>query len=707
MASIPAARSHPQQGTNVHLLLSGAHARDPAPPGAEALAGARRPLLALQRLYVLPRAHPMLGAARCASLPGGAAITFECRLAEPLGGGGGAWGVGARPRLAYLWDHVVGGHPLLPATAMLELMLAAAVAAASDGATAAGVPAVCGAAFLAPIVLPALGGTGAAAAARGGSASCGEGIDGDEAGGEGAGLILLCRFDAGSGEMVLATPAGAHATAVVSCAGSGAGAGAAAADVAVALRLVALLRASLMGGGAAPLRRAGSVGVVAGMAGDWTADGYQADPRQADAALHLGVAGPGSGARVPVAAAAYVAAGASAPEAAPGGAFAGAPLFAAHTPQGGQVSSFLLGRMAGPGSSGALTINRLETRVMSGAAARKAAAEDAASQQGGSVSYQVLWNAAAPGAALPEAAALLTFRRFPQQLATARCKLSVARSLCAVAAAAAALGVVQRLPLGALPGAALLLAAALPCGPGTGAAGAGMDSSAAAIAGLLRTAATERPDAGLQVLLGGDAAPAACLATDLFEAEPEVAAGCAGGAAAAVPRLVHTAAADGAAWVQVRPEPRSSLANLVARPVDPTQVRGPKNAGTLNAVAHARVDELVSCRACPGPRATLKHSRCGAALCRRMLAPPQLAPGPGELQLAVKAVGINFRDVLNVSGRPAAGGPGACRGSALSSEQAGKQRPPAPGRSRPAPRHPTFPPAGAGHVSGRPRATRF
>lgn len=68
---------------------------------------------------------------------------------------------------------------------------------------------------------------------------------------------------------------------------------------------------------------------------------------------------------------------------------------------------------------------------------------------------------------------------------------------------------------------------------------------------------------------------------------------------AMVPRLVPCEALPESPqeWLQLRPEPKGSLANLMPKPV------------------------------------TLE----------------QLAPGPGEVTIRVQAIGANFRDVLNVS----------------------------------------------------------
>ena len=73
------------------------------PLGPEALAAARRPLLAPQRLYVLPAAHPLAAAV----LPGRGAVTLVCRLGSAR----------STARLAWLWDHRVRGRALLPAAA--------------------------------------------------------------------------------------------------------------------------------------------------------------------------------------------------------------------------------------------------------------------------------------------------------------------------------------------------------------------------------------------------------------------------------------------------------------------------------------------------------------------------------------------------------------------------------------------------------------
>lgn len=125
---------------------------------------------------------------------------------------------------------------------------------------------------------------------------------------------------------------------------------------------------------------------------------------------------------------------------------------------------------------------------------------------------------------------------------------------------------------------------------GLGARGRGgsCSASASSVWGLLRTAATEMPSADLQsaiiditagrphvgrgaTLPGtppvGSAARAECAAGGGMGAAVALS-----GGAVAVPRVLPSRVPEAAEWVQVRPDPRSSLANLVARPVDLGQV---------------------------------------------------------------------------------------------------------------------------------------
>ncbi len=61
-------------------------------------------------------------------------------------------------RLAFLWDHIVAGRPILPGAAMLEVASTAARTLVLDGAAADGwAPAVVEAAIPAPVLLTAAG----------------------------------------------------------------------------------------------------------------------------------------------------------------------------------------------------------------------------------------------------------------------------------------------------------------------------------------------------------------------------------------------------------------------------------------------------------------------------------------------------------------------------------------------------------------------
>lgn len=170
----------------------------------------------------------------------------------------------------------------------------------------------------------------------------------------------------------------------------------------------------------------------------------------------------------------------------------------------------------------------------------------------------------------------------------------------AVAAAGTALAVMQQVAAGAVPAAHVAAMVREPRLAGDARAGLGAeapsstahDNGAAAVWGLLRTAATEQPNATFSLLGAsplaarrGHAASVQHASSGLLAAASEQA------GALLVPRLQPSSMDGCPQWVSIQPEPRSSLANLVARPV------------ALEA----------------------------------------LAPGPGEVLLNVKAIGINFR----------------------------------------------------------------
>lgn len=99
--------------------------------------------------------------------------------------------------------------------------------------------------------------------------------------------------------------------------------------------------------------------------------------------------------------------------------------------------------------------------------------------------------------------------------------------------------------------------------------------STSAIWGLLRTAATEQSSTAVSLLDTDGATQRHAAATKLHLAEhPGVLEALAvRGGGRSVPRLLPVAQPESAEWFTIRPEPRSSLANLVARAVNIGQVR--------------------------------------------------------------------------------------------------------------------------------------
>jgi len=135
-ASVAGTSSFGMSGVNAHALLSAAEA--PIGPAAASLAL----LWQQQRYWPLPQQHRLLQLPRLAA-------ASQVRFAAAVGSGAA---------LGYLNDHRVGGRPLLPAAAMLE-MAGAAGASLAEAATSALASAVASAAFISPCMLPAAGST--------------------------------------------------------------------------------------------------------------------------------------------------------------------------------------------------------------------------------------------------------------------------------------------------------------------------------------------------------------------------------------------------------------------------------------------------------------------------------------------------------------------------------------------------------------------
>lgn len=92
-------------GTNAHAILCAA-GNPPKYPLASATAivngaSTAATLARTQRLYVVPRLHPMVNGILVNASGGEGTVRVQCRLAQP--------------RLAFLWDHRVFGRVLFPA----------------------------------------------------------------------------------------------------------------------------------------------------------------------------------------------------------------------------------------------------------------------------------------------------------------------------------------------------------------------------------------------------------------------------------------------------------------------------------------------------------------------------------------------------------------------------------------------------------------
>jgi hypothetical protein len=326
--------------TSVHAAAAG--------PGRQSLAWQQRQLLAPERMYVAPPAHPLIDRA----WPGHGSCQLTCMLASTQ-------------RLACLRDHMVMGRPLLPASAMMELALAAVVSLLHGSAgPAEGLR--CGVADLAiaaPIVLPA-------APAADCFVSCGLDVSG--------GLVISCS-QGGWGQQASTVAVTARACAVAASSGSAAPA-VSPAGLAALTQAVPQVRQQaqrVAGAAAAVPSMGGAVGRLQPLTAAWHASGYLTSPQQVDSALHLGVLAPGSPAKIPVALGCFLG---------PAQAAASMPdlgqLHAATTAHAGQAgrvgdtdtSSFYLGAAGGSqdSMSAAARVEQLQTRLV----ARRAMADD-------------------------------------------------------------------------------------------------------------------------------------------------------------------------------------------------------------------------------------------------------------------------------------------------------------------------------------------
>ena len=563
-------------GDNIHLCLQ--HQRDGA-----ALA------MQMQRHWVLPKPHSLLTLAASHKQ----AVIMQCQLADP--------------QLAFLSDHHVMGRALFPAAAMLEVAAAAAKAMLHDQPTEHAYL-VSDLIIAAPIVLSSAPGQ------------------------QSAGLVLQTTVDAATGRMqigcmasdntglqtsakcnisiavrpqdwrmaehgwqagipsalarlVASLPVSAHSTAAVATveeseetrrrrAGARAGTGAAdrAADAGAVAQLVVPKQALLAG--------------------------FLIPPQTLDSAFHLGVVTPGSGMKVPVAVGAYVIPN-SLEDACPDS----ASMHASTTPgradadsPGRSVADFCMARQGMQCAS----LTRLVTRTLPQQSAAQADHRLSESQDMYEVQHQCVVE---PVQHLQQ--------QLPQQPRSGRQTanssfLTAATGLTVLVTsthnpAQAASSVLELLHRDQPQMHTLTHAATHVIGRGQNMAARVTEG---VVSGLLRTAATELPGVQVSHSSADSHAPISTYVdhpTASAAAESMGFLHSAGITAGSVskPQLVHSQIrAPEYDLVQLRPEPRGSLANLVAVPFDPTQLN-------------------------------IK---------------------PDEILVQVAAVGLNFRDVLNVLG---------------------------------------------------------
>ena len=451
------------QGTNAHAILgkrAGTAGGFALPPASQAFLEAAA--VQRTRYWVLPAANPLIDSARVAAVgragTSGGSVTFECQLAAP--------------RLALYADHTVFGRVLFPGAGMLEAALAAGYTAVQEGSGTA--LAVCGMSISAPLVLPP------PSQHQGGSA------------------VMRCSLNPATGEFQLAhadkpasksstqRAARSYALAAATVAAVAAQTAAAVVVRALALRRVLLAKALAALAGATPAAHAtGSIVADARLA----TDGYVVPPPCMDACLHLGVAAPGCGAKVPVAVGAFAladrhtaaAAGSCSSE------LCGSTSAQHSVPAGAtDTASFALRTAAGRAMAG---LADLETKVSKSKAGGQVAA--AATVKTADFLYEVDWEAAshpAPTGSAQQAVHPASAMALAIDGAAAEVDLSAGPA----AAATAALTLVQHAQVAQAAGVAAALPDALPWGgPEPRATATAQLLAAGSLEGLLRVAATE------------------------------------------------------------------------------------------------------------------------------------------------------------------------------------------------------------------------
>jgi hypothetical protein len=482
------------QGTNAHAIIGKQLGADGAAlfalPGPSA-AFLEAAAVQRSRYWVLPAPHPLIssGSISGSGKAGAAAarsLVFECRLLAP--------------RLALYGDHQVFGRVLFPGAGMLEAALEAGATALDVSSSSGGVLAVSGMAISSPIVIPQP------------NKQQQPGQDG---------IVMRCSLDPASGAFQVSHAERPNSkTSVQSATGSLALAAATAASVAVhtaaaaAVKALAVRRALL---GKVLATVAAAAGHATGrIAADsrLATDGFLVPPACMDACLHLGVAAPGCGAKVPVAVGAFALVdrrGASA--AAAGGELAGSTSAAHAVPAGASnTSSFALCTAAGGAFA---SLADLQTKVSKSKAGSSGQTAAAASVKPADLLYEVDWEAAshpvAVGAASgPGSQAALAFGG-----STAALNLAVG----AHSAAAAALSLVQQAQAVQAQAVAATLPEVLPAGSTAPNSAGSKLLAAGALEGLLRVAATEHAAAGYSLTAADGLAAAGTAAPEAKQAE--------------------------------------------------------------------------------------------------------------------------------------------------------------------------------------------
>jgi hypothetical protein len=566
------------------LLLKPAGAGPPRPaparrslPWREARAWLLPPLSALA-----PRASPLADASG-----GPASLLFEARL-EACGG-----------RLAFLWDHIVCGQPMLPAAAMLEAASAAARTAAAPAAPAA---ALVGVAIVAPLLLPP--------AAKGGQGSRG-------------GVLLVTRLDAATGSVRLVSSNSADSSgSLLHLNGSVCQVAAtqmpASARVAALSWLARLLRAA-----AAPPVAATATGTPAPAATGLlpiqaNASAFAMYPATLDCAFQLGAAhaaasqpAGGKGHLLVPAAVGAFALPSGRPWAEDVVAANGTAAAQSVPTQAGSTTQVLLCL----GAQARCHVADLEARPLAVPAARRpapgaaSATAVAAARQQDEMLYETALAASEPWQ---------EERRSHEGTLSAvsgASSLRLPRSAGAADAVVAVLSVVQAAAAsGAVGAAALQLRAARTVGAPTN-TGTGASEAGGALAGFMRAVQQEAASWKVAALSSSAADAASAAAPSLALGAQNVLPSAGEASAAGVQAGVHGSGAAGA--ILYAPVLRQSAA--MPSVLGPHQLV-PAPRGAFSGLVPAPVD----------------------------VAPEALAPG--QLGIRVQAVGLNFRDVLNVSG---------------------------------------------------------